>query len=91
MHTARFAEPRAEQVHRTGFARGLPESTSRKAFKVIRLLLASRDLRDVSVIGGIAVWPNDPDCFGLHVERKWFVTFRWDPRIGAVEIRLTRR
>ena len=56
----------------------------------MHLLLAACDLQDVAVMGRIARWPKIPGRYGVHVERKWFITFAWEDVVGAIEIRLER-
>lgn len=49
------------------------------------------EIEDVAAIGRIARFNKTPDRYGIHVSGKWFVTFVWQPRKGAADIRLERK
>lgn len=87
----RFKNSRTEEVYLYQFASGVPKTVARKAHRVMHLLLAAHELRDIGVMGKIARWANYPHRLGLSVGGKWYVTFRWEPPGGAQEILLERR
>jgi len=88
----RFANTRAEEVHKTGFARGVPKNIGRQAHWLMHLLLAAQDLQDVGFIGKITRWcVDDRELYGLHINGKWYVTFLWLELARAVEVNIERR
>ncbi len=87
----RFADKKTELIYLTQFARGVRQHVSVEAHKAIRLLVVCCSHQDVSVIGPIFRWRKEPGLYGLHIEGKWFVTFRWSDDFGAYQILLERR
>jgi plasmid maintenance system killer protein len=81
-----------EEVYHLGTGMGLQKHIARRAQRIISLLLAARGWQDVGVVakGRIARWPNTPGKYGIPVEGKWYITFGWQPTIGAVGIGIER-
>ena len=86
-----FADKRTEDIYLTRFGRGVRQHISVAAHEAMRLLVASRSHQDIAVIGPIVRWKKELGLYGLHIESKWFVTFRWSDDFGAYEIHLQRR
>src|SRR5258708_22094879 len=86
----RFLDPIAEEVYKTGFSAGLPKATARKAHTRIRLLVAARTLQDVGVMGPIGRSDSDQNLYGIEVDGKWLLGFRWEDLVGAHDITLYR-
>jgi hypothetical protein len=87
---SRIADERTELVFQTGVAPGVPKAVGPRAGRMLHLLIAAASLQDVGVIGPIARFASTGQ-YGVNVEGKWYLTFVWDPLIGAKEIRLERR
>ena len=87
---SRIGDELTEQIGQSGFAEGVPRHVAERARRLLHLLLAAHELKDVTVIGRIARWAERGD-YGVLVDGKWFLTFRWDPAVGARDIRLERR
>ena len=86
----RFTDPDAEEIYTTGVSRRLPKGVARKAYRRLHLLLAARSLQDIAVMGPIARWPRAPSTYGVHVDGKWFIRFKWENLLGAFDIKLAR-
>ncbi|MER9318131.1 hypothetical protein NKI31_21925 [Mesorhizobium sp. M0659] len=87
----RFKDPGTEEVSHSRFCEVFPEEIRTEAHETIRLLMAATSLQDVGVIGKISRWANYPGKFGLCIQRRWFVTFKWSDDFGAYEIGIERR
>lgn len=86
----RISDPDAEQLYRTGYTSRLPKGARRTAYRRIHLLLAARELRDVTVLGQITRWSKDSNRYGIPITGKWYLDFNWEKNIGACQIRLKR-
>ncbi len=86
----RFSDPLAEQIYNTGFSRRLPKGVVRKAHTRIRLHVASKSLQDVGVMGPIARSRTDQGVYGVAIDGKWFIWFKWEDLVGAYDIELAR-
>jgi plasmid maintenance system killer protein len=84
----RFSDPVAEELYHQGFSDGLPKNISRKAYRRLCLLLAARSLQDVGVMGPIARSSKIEGVYGVQVEGKWFIWFKWGEQVGAFDIHL---
>jgi plasmid maintenance system killer protein len=87
----RFADKRTETIYLTRFGSGVRQHVSVEAHESMQLLVASRTHQDIAVMGPIVRWKKEPGLYGLHIEGKWFVTFRWSDDFGAYQIHLQRR
>ena len=87
----RFGHTRAEAVHERGAVHGVPPHVAQRGRWLIQLLLAARDLQDIGAFAQILRWSNLPGRYGIHVDGKWCITYRWTSDFGAVEIKLERR
>jgi hypothetical protein len=87
----RFADRRAELIHQTGFARGIPRAIAGRARRLMDLLLAAHEIQDVRIIGEIWQWKHRQATVGLSAGGRWYVTFTWDAALGAKEISIERR
>lgn len=87
----RFADDHTELVFNTGFSPRLSKHISRLAHQRLHLLIAAHAIPDLRVFRRTIQWSEPPDTYSIRLEQKWFITFRWEPPIGAVEIRLERR
>lgn len=87
----RFQNKKTEVIYLTRFANGVRQHVSVAAHEIMRLLVASHSHQDLAVIGQIVRWTKVKGLFGLHVEGKWYVTFRWSEDFGAYDILLERR
>ncbi len=85
-----FGDERTLILYQNGTHPRLPKRVWRRAHRTLQLLLASHSLQDVGVTGPITVWAEHPGRLGLHIEGKWYITFRWDPSYGAHEITIQR-
>jgi plasmid maintenance system killer protein len=88
---SRFADGRTEEVYNNGFAAGVPKHSAHAAHWNIHLLMAAHGWEDLAIFKKIATWPKNPGLYGLHIEGKWYVIFRWSKLARAFEVQLTRR
>ncbi len=88
----KFQDSRTEEVFITGFARGVPESVSRQARKIIHVMVAAGALEDLTLFGEVLQWTGPPIRYGVVVIGKWHLTFAWPTAFGRVtEIKLERK
>lgn len=85
-----FADSDTERIYRTGLSARLSKSVARKAHTRLHILLAARELRDVSVMGLIARWPRTPGRYGVHVMSKWYICFNWEDLVGPFKVGIER-
>lgn len=85
----RFATKTTEQIATTRFGGGIRQHITVAAHE--QLLVACHSHQDVATIGPIFRFTKTAGLYGLHVEGKWFVTFRWSDDFGAYQIHLERR
>jgi antitoxin HigA-1 len=86
----RFADDKLEEIYHTRFAVGLPKHVLINAHEVASLLVASRSLQDVGVIGPIIRLSKQRDRYASCVHEKWHITWKWSPNFGAYDMRLKR-
>jgi plasmid maintenance system killer protein len=86
----RFLDPVAEEIYHTGFSPRLPKGIVRKAYTRIRLLVAAQSLQDVGLMGSIARSSKDDGVYGVAINGKWFIWFKWEDLVGAYDIKLGR-
>ncbi|MDH2406347.1 plasmid maintenance system killer protein [Bradyrhizobium sp. JR1.5] len=87
----RFATKTTELIATTRFGGGIRQHITVAAHEIMQLLVACHSLQDIGVIGTITRFAKTDGLYGLKVEGKWFVTFRWSKDFGAYQIRLERR
>ena len=88
---SRFLDTTTRRVVENGVAPRVPSRVARRAQWRCGLLLAAAEWRDVTFIGPLASWPEMPERPGVHIDGRWYVTFRWDEAFGATDICLERR
>ena len=86
----RFSDPVAEEIYHTGFSPRLPKGIARKAYSRVRLLVAAKSLQDVGIMGPIARSSKDDGVYGVAINGKWFIWFKWEDLVGAYDIELGR-
>ena len=74
-----FADEETERVFHTGFSTRCSRKIAKQAQRLMRQLMAAHAFEDVVFIAAdrIGTWPGTPARFGLHVEKKWFIGFKW--------------
>lgn len=87
----RFANKTTELIATTRFGGGIRQHITVAAYEIIQLLVACHSHQDIGVIGPITRFSKIDGLYGLQVEGKWYVTFRWSEDFGAYQIRLERR
>jgi len=68
----------------------VPRGIVRKTYSRLRLLVAARSLQDVGIMGPIARSPKDDGVYGVAIDGKWFIWFKWEDFVGAYDIELGR-
>lgn len=84
----RFADPRVYDIHMTRACPDLPSVLAEPAYRLIRLLLASRTWGDVSVFTKVALLPDGR--FIAPVHGKWGLAFEWMDGLGAYTLAFVR-
>lgn len=87
----RFGNKTTELIATARFGGGIRQHVTVAAHEIMQLLVACHSHQDIGVIGTITRFSKIEGLFGLQVEGKWFVTFRWSDDFGAYQIRLERR
>jgi hypothetical protein len=87
----RFANKTTELIATTRFGGGIRQHVTVAAYEIMQLLVACHSHQDIGVIGPITRFARTDELYGLQVEGKWYVTFRWSEDFGAYQIRLERR
>ncbi len=83
-----FKDPRAEQLYAVRACPSLPPDLWAPAYRLIRLLLASRIWGDVAAFTLVARLPDNRYIAPAHA--KWGVSFEWTDGRGAHAIALQR-
>lgn len=86
-----FADEITEEIYRTRFSTCAPEHVVVAAHRAVHLLLAASRLNDIRFAGVPVRFRNRPGEFGVVIDEKWHVTFRWDDRHGAHTLKFERR
>ena len=83
----RFSNRRTEDIYNYGYANGVPKHIGRVAHFKIHILTAAHEVSDLRVVGPIA---TRGARWGARVDKKWFLTFKWEVAFGATAIKLER-
>lgn len=85
---SRISDLRVEQARRHGRIVGLPTDFAEEVAALSDFLVDCHAWSDVSLPFDGAVDPHGTDRWRVPVDNDWWLTFRWDPPFGPVDLEL---